>query len=469
MKELKCPHCKSVFQVDEQTFESIASQVRNSVFDTEVERRLHELREQIVAEFKMKRLNDEQQLNDERSRHKLALSERDAEISLLKEQLRNSEDAKKMEVEARLADKDKEYQSTLTNKDKEISALKVAVAQDESRRQVAILEEQKRAGDIIREKDAAIAELNNRVEAEKKEAEACIATLKEKHALIISEKDKEIQYHKDFKARLSTKMLGETLEIHCQNAFNQAQSMGMFPDAYFSKDNDIHSGTKGDFIFRDYVDGQEYISIMFEMKNESDSTSTKHKNDDFLEKLDKDRRDKECEYAVLVSMLERDSELYNSGIVNKSHRYPKMYVIRPQMFITIIALLCQTSRKSLDEIRSLKAELEIARAQSVDVTNFERRRDQFVMSFGKLVEAHIKKHNDALGGIDKVIEALEKQIDALRKVKGLFETSEQKLIRANESVENDFTIKKLTHGNPTMRAKFNEARLAANNESDTTS
>jgi hypothetical protein len=194
------------------------------------------------------------------------------------------------------------------------------------------------------------------------------------------------------------------------------------------------------------------------MKHEMDTTATKHKNDDFLEKLDKDRRDKNCEYAVLVSLLERDNELYNDGIVNKSHVYPKMYVIRPQMFMPLISLLCQAASKNLAEISHLRTELEVARAQTVDVTNFEQRRDQFVATFGKLVEAHAKKHVDAMSGIDKVIASLEKQIDELRKVKTLFETSEQKLLRANESVENDFTIKKLTRGNPTMRAKFDEAR-----------
>lgn len=493
MKVLKCPHCKNAFTVDDEMFESIANQVRNTAFNEEVERRANELLDKAAAEYKMQRLNDEQSFEKKFHDQERKLAERDAEIALLKENLANAAEkkqlemademarkdaliakvqeqlnavtaTKQMEMESQLLKKEQQHKDALAEKDRTIYDLKSTIAQSDGARRVAILEEQKKAATLIQKKEAEIADLRNKIETEKKDAATQIASLKERHMMIVSEKDKEIQYHKDFKARLSTKMIGETLEIHCQTLFNQAQSMGMFPDAYFAKDNDARTGSKGDFIFRDYVDSREYISIMFEMKNESDSGSTKHKNDDFLEKLDKDRREKNCEYAVLVSMLERDNELYNDGIVNKSHRYPKMYVIRPQMFMTLIALLCQASRKSLAEIQSLRAELEVAKAQSIDVTNFEKRRDQFALSFGKLVEAHIKKHNDAIGGIDKVIESLEKQVSTLRKVKELFETSEQKLLRANESVETDFTIKKLTYGNPTMKAKFEEAKSADKTE-----
>lgn len=458
MKELKCPHCKKVFQVDDELFESIAGQVRNAEFNDEVARRTEELRERLAAEFKVRRVSDEQDFNNRLSRQQQEIGKRDSEIALLREQLAVAAERSEMQTKAALAEGEKEHQAEKNEMLRQIDALKAQIAQSDDRRQVALLEEQKKSAEVIRLKDESIAELRNKVESEKKDAATMIAALKEQHALVVSEKDREIQYHKDFKTRLSTKMLGETLEIHCQNAFSQAQSLGMFPDAYFAKDNDARTGSKGDFIFRDYADGVEYISIMFEMKNEADTTAVKHRNEDFLEKLDRDRREKNCEYAVLVSMLERDNDLYNDGIVNKSHRYPKMYVIRPQMFMTLIALLCQASRKSLTEISELRAELEVARAQSVDVTNFERRRDQFVESFGKLVEAHVKKHNEAVGGIDKVIEALEKQVESLRKVKSLFETSEQKLVKANESVGSDFTIKKLTRGNPTMKAKFEEAR-----------
>ncbi len=376
----------------------------------------------------------------------------------------NEKRSQESDFQSRMLKRETEHTQAIAAKDKEIASLQSAIAQNDSIRRVAILEEQKKVAATIQQKDTEIAELRNRIEAEIKESTIRENSIREQHAVILRQKDETIEYYKDMKTRMSTKMIGETLEIHCQNLFLQAQSMGMFPDAYFGKDNDISTGTKGDFIFRDYIDGQQYISVMFEMKNEADTTATKHKNTDFLDKLNKDRCDKECEYAVLVSLLERDNDFYNDGIVNMSHKYPKMYVIRPQMFMTIITLLSQASRKSYDELRQLRKELAIAKAQTVDVTNFERRRDQFVLSFSKLVEAHSKKHNDAIGGIDKVIEALEKQVESLRKVKNLFEVSEQKLIRANETAENDFTIKKLTHGNPTMRAKFEEARRNTDSE-----
>lgn len=464
MKELKCPKCAHVFHVDQEIFESLANQVKTIVFKEEVERRLQELRAHIEAEMDVRRLRDEQKFKEQISRHEHWLSERDAEVASLKERLENEKRSQESDFQSRMLKRETEHTQAIAAKDKEIASLQSAIAQNDSIRRVAILEEQKKVAATIQQKDTEIAELRNRIEAEIKESTIRENSIREQHAVILRQKDETIEYYKDMKTRMSTKMIGETLEIHCQNLFLQAQSMGMFPDAYFGKDNDIRTGTKGDFIFRDYIDGQQYISVMFEMKNEADTTATKHKNTDFLDKLNKDRCDKECEYAVLVSLLERDNDFYNDGIVNMSHKYPKMYVIRPQMFMTIITLLSQASRKSHDELRQLRKELAIAKAQTVDVTNFERRRDQFVLSFSKLVEAHSKKHNDAIGGIDKVIEALEKQVESLRKVKNLFEVSEQKLIRANETAENDFTIKKLTHGNPTMRAKFEEARRNTDSE-----
>ena len=464
MKELKCPKCAHVFHVDQEIFESLANQVKTIVFKEEVERRLQELRAHIEAEMDVRRLRDEQKFKEQISRHEHWLSERDAEVASLKERLENEKRSQESDFQSRMLKRETEHTQAIAAKDKEIASLQSAIAQNDSIRRVAILEEQKKVAATIQQKDTEIAELRNRVEAEIKESTIRENSIREQHAVILRQKDETIEYYKDMKTRMSTKMIGETLEIHCQNLFLQAQSMGMFPDAYFGKDNDISTGTKGDFIFRDYIDGQQYISVMFEMKNEADTTATKHKNTDFLDKLNKDRCDKECEYAVLVSLLERDNDFYNDGIVNMSHKYPKMYVIRPQMFMTIITLLSQASRKSHDELRQLRKELAIAKAQTVDVTNFERRRDQFVLSFSKLVEAHSKKHNDAIGGIDKVIEALEKQVESLRKVKNLFEVSEQKLIRANETAENDFTIKKLSHGNPTMRAKFEEARRNTDSE-----
>lgn len=422
MKELKCPNCKHVFQVDDDVFESLAAQVRTTAYQEEVDRRIEEMRRQFKSDFELEKLREEQKFKEREIRMKQDIASKESEVSRLNSRLQDFEQGKKIELEAALLKDRGEHQKTLAAKDSEI------------------------------------ADLRNRVEAEKRDAALNIAALKERHALEVSEKDKEIQFHKDFKMRMSTKMLGETLEIHCHTLFQQAQSMGMYPDAYFEKDNDARTGSKGDFIFRDFIDGKEYISIMFEMKNEADATVQKHRNDDFLEKLDRDRNTKNCEYAVLVSMLERDSELYNEGIVNKSHKYPKMYVIRPQMFMNLIGILCQASRKSVETIRGLEMQLEVAKAQSVDISRFEERRDEFALAFKKLVDAHTKKHEDAIGWIDKVIESLEKQVVSLKKVKGLFETSEQKLLRANDAVENDFTIKKLTRGNPTMKKAFEEAR-----------
>ncbi|MDO4320677.1 MAG: DUF2130 domain-containing protein [Bacteroidales bacterium] len=411
MKELKCPQCGHVFHVDREMFESIASQVRNIAFNEELDRRIAALRAQMQAEARAERLKDEKAWQERLTRTQQSVTDRDARIKVLNERLDNITQTKNAE------------------------------------RQLALLTQQQ-------ESAAEIAELKNRVKA-----------MSEQHALEMRQKDETIEYYKDLKARMSTKMIGETLEIHCHTMFEQARSMGMFPDAEFGKDNDASLGTKGDFIFRDFTsDGTEYISIMFEMKNEADTTATKHKNTDFLDKLDKDRRDKGCEYAVLVSMLERDNPLYDNGIVDLSHRYPKMYVIRPQLFMTLIALLCRAARKNLHEIETLRAELAVAREQSIDVTKFEQRRDQFVDAFGKLVAAHTRKHDEAVSGIDKVIESLEKQIENLRKVKNAFEVSEQKLVKAGEKVETDFTIKKLTHGNPTMRAKFDEARRQNDND-----
>lgn len=464
MKELKCPKCGHVFHVDQEMFDSLANQVKTIVFNEEIERRTDELRRQVTAEAKVEQLRDRQNFKDEMTKQERVLGERDIEIARLKEQLDNIARNQKLELESQLNKKNSEYAQSISDKDKIIASLKAELEQGESKRQVAVLEEQRKALESIKLKDEEIHELKNRVDAQMKEAQIRESGIKEQYAMVIKQKDETIEYYKDMKTRMSTKMIGETLEIHCQTLFQQAQSMGMFPDAFFEKDNDVRTGTKGDFIFRDYDCGREYISIMFEMKNEADATVTKHRNTDFLEKLDKDRRDKECEYAVLVSLLERDNDLYNDGIVNMSHKYPKMYVVRPQMFMPLISLLSQAARKNIQEMNALRVELEVARAQTIDVTNFEKRRDQFVANFSKLVEAHAKKHEDAMTGIDKVIDALEKQVDALRKVKNLFDTSEQKLIRANETVENDFTIKKLTHGNPTMRAKFNEARTLQKND-----
>ncbi|MDE5656435.1 MAG: DUF2130 domain-containing protein, partial [Muribaculaceae bacterium] len=262
---------------------------------------------------------------------------------------------------------------------------------------------------------------------------------------------------RDCKLRLSTKMVGETLSQHCSVQFAQAQSMGLYPDASFDKDNTAVEHSKGDFIFRDYIDGVEYVSVMFEMKNEMDLTATKHRNDDFLEKLDKDRRLKGCEYAVLVSMLEQGNDLYDAGIVDKSHRYPKMIVIRPQFFLPVLRLISEGARKGFQERHALQKELEAARTQSMDFARFEEKLNRFRTQFSNNVAAAHKKFVAATEGIDKTIEALEKQIKALRDIKANFEASEQKLLKANEIADEDLTVKKLTYGNPTIRKMIQDA------------
>ncbi|MDE7389307.1 MAG: DUF2130 domain-containing protein [Muribaculaceae bacterium] len=417
-RELKCPNCQHTFQVDDETFESLATQIRTAAFDEELSRRVTEMRDKFNSELKFERMRQQQQQEKTHAALELKITELQAQID-----------------------------------------------RNESMRRVAILEEQNRAADTIRAREQTIAELRNRVEQQAREAALREQSLREQHATDLRRKDDTIEYYKDLKTRLSTKMIGETLEQHCQTVFDQAQAMGVMPNARLEKDNTVIGGTKGDFTFRDFdEDGEEYISIMFEMKNESDTTSTKHRNADFLEKLDQDRNKKNCEYAVLVSLLEKDNELYNDGIVNMSHRFPKMYVIRPQMFMVLISLLSQAARKNRAEIVSLRHQLVEAKAQSLEVSTFEQRRDKLVQDFSAYIETHLKKHNDAMDGIDKVIATLEKQIEALRKVKETFGTSQTKLVKAGEVMVKNLTIRKLTRGLPDLQQKFNDARSQSYSE-----
>lgn len=399
MKELICPNCHKAFTVDEAGYASIVSQVKNAEFNAEVERRISELHE----------------------RHK---------------------------AEQRLATAtvEKRYQSELAKKDMEIAALKSSVNESDSKLRIAVMEEQRKALDRIQNKDAEIAQLKVNAEMEKQQAIKTATSLKEQYEVRMKDKEDEIARLRDYKSRLSTKMIGETLEIHCSTQFNQMMR-SMMPNAYFEKDNDASGGSKGDFIFRDYAaDGTEYISIMFEMKNEADETATKHKNEDFFKKLDADRNAKGCEFAVLVSLLEPENELYNGGIIDVSYRYDKMYVIRPQFFLPIISLLVQTSKKSLE----YKQQLAIAQSQSVDVTNFENQLLDFQEKFGRNYRIASEKFKTAIDEIDKSIQHLQKIKDALI-------GSENNLRLANDKAE-ALSIKKLTRNNPTMKAKFDEAR-----------
>ena len=398
MKELKCPNCGSLFTVDEAGYASIVSQVRNAEFEEEMARRLKE----------MQGLQDARQLA------------KDAEA--------------RENFTRKLGDKEK----TILAKEQEIVRLKASLEGMEEKTRLEI-------DKAVAAKNLEIAELKSQSTLAKSQAELQKTALKDEYEAKLKLAQEQVDYYKDMKIRMSTKMVGETLEAPCSTIFN-GQMRPMFPNAYFEKDNDASGGSKGDFIFRDFEDSTEYISIMFEMKNEMDETATKHKNEDFFKKLDADRKAKGCEYAVLVSLLEPDNELYNNGIVDVSYRYPKMYVIRPQFFMPIITLLVNASKKSLE----YKKELAIARSQSLDITNFENKLLEFKDKFARNYRLASEKFQDAIKEIDKSIAALQKTKDALL-------GSENNLRLALDKAE-DLTIRKLTYKNPTMKALFDEAR-----------
>ena len=434
MKELKCPKCGSVFQVDEADYASILSQVKNAEFDAEIHRRLAEIDERHKAEQDLAAVKTEQSFQTQLNKKDRELSEKDAEIVCLKSQLQNIEAQKKSELSLALAEKDQK-----------IAQLNSTIEQGDNKLQLAVMAERNKAQEAVQEKDKEIMKLRSDAELEKREAQIHETALLEQHKKELQMKQEQLDYYKDLKTKMSTKMVGETLEQHCSIEYEQYIRPAM-PNAYFDKDNDAADGTKGDFIFRDSEDGTEYISIMFEMKNEMDTTATKHKNEDFLKKLDEDRKKKGCEFAVLVSLLEADNDLYNTGIVNKSHLYPKMYVIRPQFFVPFINLLVQTSKKSLE----YKKQLILAQSKEVDVTNFESKIEDFKTKFGRHYELASKKFDEAVKQIDDTI-------SKLLKIKENLLGSENNLRLAQQDTE-DLTIRKLTYKNPTMKAKFDEAR-----------
>ena len=406
--------------MDEADYASILSQVKNTEFEAEIERRLKEMEARQQAELLLKSTQARQEFESRMNKKNLELSAKETEISRLKS-----------DMQAMLAKLNGE-------KNQEIIRLKNQLenisTQKDAERQLALAE-----------KDKAISKLKADMELERYKAQVETEELNKRHLLELQTKQEQIDYYKDLKTRMSTKMVGETLEIHCSTLFNQLLRPIM-PTAYFEKDNEVADGTKGDFIFRDSVDGLEYLSIMFEMKNEMDTTSTRHKNEDFFKKLDEDRRKKGCEYAVLVSLLEPDSELYNGGIVDVSYRYEKMYVIRPQFFIPLITLLVQTSKKSLDYRRQLIQ----AQSKEVDVTNFENKLEEFKNKFGRHYELASRKFGEAIKQIDDTIAKLQKVKESLL-------GSENNFRLANKDTE-DLTIRKLTYMNPTMKQKFDEAR-----------
>lgn len=434
MKELKCPKCGNVFQVDEADYASIVSQVKNAEFEAEIQHRLAEMNKRLTAEQQLATSRTEQSFQAQLSKKDLLLGEKDTEIERLKMQLQNIESKKQSELTLALAEKDQT-----------IAQLNSTIAQNNDKLQLAVMEERNKAQQSMRKKETELSQLRTALELEKREAKIHESALIKRHEDELRMKQEQVDYYKDLKTRMSTKMVGETLEQHCSIEFEQ-YIRPMMPNAYFDKDNDAADGTKGDFIFRDSEDGTEYISIMFEMKNEMDTTATKHKNDDFLKKLDEDRRKKGCEFAVLVSLLEADNDLYNNGIVNKNHLYPKMYVIRPQFFVPFINLLVQASRKSLE----YKKQLALAQSKEVDVTNFEQKIEDFKSKFGRHYQLASNKFEAAIKDIDATIAKLQKVRDELL-------GSENNLRLANQDTEN-LTIRKLTYNNPTMKAKFEEAR-----------
>ena len=440
MKKLKCPKCGNVFSVDEADYASIVSQVKNAEFHEEVERRLVEMSAKKDAENKASMAEAGKTFQEQIFKKDQTISEKDNEIARLKDKIELFEERKKAEVEA-----------AVSAKNMEIAAMQTTIEKGESAIKIAVLEEQQRAKDALQAKENEISSLKSQAKLEKSQSALRESSIKEHYETELKMAKEQIEQYKDFKARMSTKMIGESLEVHCSTEYN-TRLRTLLPAAYFEKDNDASAGSKGDFIFRDFVDGKEYVSIMFEMKNEMDTTAIKHKNEDFLDKLDKDRREKGCEYAVLVSLLEPDSELYNSGIVDVSYKYEKMYIIRPQFFIPLITLLVQTSKKSIE----IQRQLEVAKSQSIDVTNFED-------SLNKFKEGFAYNYNLASKKFKAAVEEIDKSIAMLQKIKDNLLGSENNLRLANKKAE-DLTIKKLTRGNPTMEQKFDEARKSAEAE-----
>lgn len=459
MHEIICPHCNKAFKIDEAGYADILKQVRDSEFDQQLHERL-ELAEKDklnAVELAKSEVGSEMQktsaakdaeiqalkakLDTGEVTKKLAVTEARGEVEKQRDALASELEQAKRDMQAALELADaklaKEIQQTATIKDKEIQVLQAKLDANELEQKVAITG----AVSVVEKERDALKSGLEKVELEKQLAET---SLKDKYETQIQDRDDAIERLRDMKARLSTKMVGETLEQHCDTEFNRIRATA-FPRAYFEKDNDARTGSKGDYIFRDSDDaGTEIVSIMFEMKNEIDTTATKKKNEDFLKELDKDRTEKGCEYAVLVSLLEPDSELYNTGIVDMFHRYPKMYIVRPQFFLPIITLLRNASMKSLE----YKKELALVKAQSVDITNFESDLDKFKTAFAKNYDLASKKFQTAIDEIDKSIDHLQKTKDALL-------STDRNLRLANDKSQ-DVTIKKLTRRNPTMAAKFDE-------------
>ncbi|MGY3708992.1 DUF2130 domain-containing protein [Granulicatella adiacens] len=437
MNEIKCPHCQTVFTIDEHSYADIVSQVRNKEFAEDVHKQLEFAKKQFetekaLAKEQEKRLYDEERANFEQKILSLELALKNADVK-----------------------EEKNVQEALHQKEKEFNALQAELDQLKQQLQFKEVELSQKFQEDLHAKERTILELKQEKELQQKEQEVQQTALKEKYELELRSKkdqfelelkakDEAIAFYKDFKAKQSTKMVGESLEQHCEIEFNRLR-MTAFPRAEFGKDNDAKTGSKGDYIYREYDEnGIEILSIMFEMKNENDETATKKKNEHFFKELDKDRHEKQCEYAILVSLLEADNELYNTGIVDVSYQYPKMYVVRPQFFIPIITLLRNAALNSLQ----YKQELALMRDQHIDITHFEEDLETFKKGFARNYELASKKFQTAIDEIDKTIKSLEKTKAALL-------SSENNLRLANNKAE-DLTVKKLVKNNPTMKQRFEE-------------
>lgn len=437
MNEIKCPHCQTVFTIDENSYADIVSQVRNKEFAEDVHKQLEFAKKQFetekaLAKEQEKRLYDEERANFEQKILSLELALKNADVK-----------------------EEKNVQEALHQKEKEFNALQAELDQLKQQLQFKEVELSQKFQEDLHAKERTILELKQAKELQQKEQEVQQTALKEKYELELRSKkdqfelelkakDEAIAFYKDFKAKQSTKMVGESLEQHCEIEFNRLR-MTAFPRAEFGKDNDAKTGSKGDYIYREYDEnGIEILSIMFEMKNENDETATKKKNEHFFKELDKDRHEKQCEYAILVSLLEADNELYNTGIVDVSYQYPKMYVVRPQFFIPMITLLRNAALNSLQ----YKQELALMRDQHIDITHFEEDLETFKKGFARNYELASKKFQTAIDEIDKTIKSLEKTKAALL-------SSENNLRLANNKAE-DLTVKKLVKNNPTMKQRFEE-------------
>ena len=424
MNQIKCPHCNEIFTVDQASYADILSQVRNDAFQVEIHDKLESLKVIHEKELLQKQTSMKLELTHQ-------LNEKSQELQTLKHQIDSFNQEKKLE----LLKKEAEAQALLNQKDQKLQSL---ATQIEVLKKEADFNTQK----LLSVKDQELMKVKNDLELQKNQELLEKNLLKETYVKQLELKDEEIQKYKDFKLKQSTKMMGETLELHCENEFNRIR-MTSFPKATFSKDNDASTGSKGDYIYREVDEnGVELLSIMFEMKNEGDETATKKKNKDFFKELDKDRNEKRCEYAILVSLLESDSELYNGGIVDVSYEYKKMFVIRPQFFIPMISLLRNASLNAL----TYKQEVEVMRKQNIDVTNFEKDLNDFKEAFS----VNYIRAQERFG---KAIEEIDKTIDHLTKIKENLLASDRNLGLANKKAE-DLTVKKLTRQNPTMKEKF---------------